>query len=876
MVIFNAKAPPPPPPPPVPTPASGLEPRYQIHVAPAELGNDAGEPSVGYNKFSKHSMFISYTQALRQTYQEDVDPPLLPASCPATWEDKSGTLTTLNTLDPILFTDEATGRTWNSQLSGSNSLMEYTDDDGENWTPAQQGPPNGGADHQAVASGPFPASATPPTARWPATGAKRAVYYCSQSVAGAFCSRSDDGGQTFGAGFPFKNTDCAAGALHGHVKVAPDGTAYVPDSSQCVLPTGETAEHVVAFTSEDAGQTWAVRDVPFSTGGDGSDPSIGIAIDGTLYMCYPNADATVHVAVSEDKGLTWYDAGDIGAPANLVQTRFPHMIAGDPDRASCAFLGTQTAGNGSSLDFDGVWHGYVATTYDRGRSWHLVNVTPDDPVQGHGGIGPSGTNRNLLDFNDLQIDDQGRTYFAFADGCIGGCVKDPSANSFAAKATIVRQTGGRTLFAAFDNQPLTRYNNPAPLQPAAACAREDLSKRTPVEANVVWNAPDTGGSPITGYKVYRALDPAGPFTLLGSAGTKTRYADMTASPSVEKYYYQVEAENAVGVAPKSNIIELTVSTEIVDTCTLPGEIISLDAEGDGAGDDTDIRLIGVAEPAAFADSIVITEKIADFTADQPPPDSFYPILFPTKGNLYIALDATQGVPKFTYGTYQDVGQGVLAFSEDGELDERSAYAADGTITMVVPRSIFGDPAVGAVISGFDARARVGAQSATSRDTAGPGDYTVRGIDGCTAPGVVLATLGASTNQGNAPLGVTFTLSGTAPEGQTLASYSLNFGDGSALATGSFGGAGSLQVSHSYAAGTHRALLTVTDTAGASSTNLAEQTITALEPGTVPPQVGGGTATGIGNNKVGALAPLSLLVLGLLALGGRRRRAQQRR
>ena len=110
------------------------------------------------------------------------------------------------------------------------------------------------------------------------------MYYCSQSVAAAFCSRSDNGGVTFGPGFTFKNPECSAGALHGHVKVAPDGTVYVPDSSQCVLPLGGSAEHVLAFASEDAGQTWAVRDVPFSSGGDGSDPSIGIATDGTLYL----------------------------------------------------------------------------------------------------------------------------------------------------------------------------------------------------------------------------------------------------------------------------------------------------------------------------------------------------------------------------------------------------------------------------------------------------------------------------------------------------------------------------------------------------------------------------------------------------------------
>jgi hypothetical protein len=847
--------------------ASGLPPRFQIHVSPPGLGDDAGEPSVGFNKFSGNTMFISYVTAIRETYQENVVPPLLPASCPATWEDKSGTLTTVNSLDPILFTDEATGRTWNSQLAGDNSLMEYTDDDGETWTPAQQGPPNGGADHQTVASGVYPAGFQPPTALWPTTGPKRAVYYCSQSVATAFCSRSDDGGQTFGQGNPFKNADCGAGALHGHVKVAPDGTVYVPDSSQCVLGTGGTEQNVVAFRSDNAGVTWTVKNIPSSTGGAGSDPSIGIATDGTLFMCYENSDSHVHMAVSKNKGDTWINDKDLGAAQGIVQTRFPQAIAGDNNRAACAFLGTTTPGNGSSLAFEGVWYGYIATTYDQGLTYHLVNTTPLDPVQGYGGICGSGTCRNLLDFNDLQIDDQGRQLFAFADGCIGGCVKDPSANSFASKATIVRQTGGRTMFAAKDNAPGTRFNNPTTIAPAAACARQDLSTRTIVQADVRWSPPDTGGSRITNYKVYRATDPAGSFALLGSTGTNTFFADTTAKPSVAKYYYRVEAQNAVGIAPVSNTISLEVNTQAVDTCKVPGEIIAQDSDSDASppADDVEIIYVGVAEPDTDPDNFVITEKVAAFTAGQPPANSFYPILFPLSGK-YLSLDATQGAPKFTYGTYQDVGQGVLAFTEQGLLDPDSKYVADGTITMVVPRTFFGSPAPGAVISGFDVRTRVGGQSATSRDTAGPADYTVRGVDICADPGFPIADLSTSDNEGGAPLSVTFKVSGAHTKDKEIVSYSLNFGDGSPVQNGSFGGAGSVNLPHSFGgAGVYRARLTVTDEVGTASSNLAEETITVF----------GGSSGGTpldGNTHVGgALAPWSLLVLGLAALAGPRRR-----
>jgi hypothetical protein len=190
------------------------------------------------------------------------------------------------------------------------------------------------------------------------------------------------------------------------------------------------------------------------------------------------------VAVSKDRGETWINDTDVGAAAGLVATRFPAAIAGDPDRAACAFLGTTTEGPSESLAFEGVWYPYIATTYDGGLTWELVNVSPTDPVQGYGGVGPSGTNRNLLDFNDLEVDERGRVLFAYSDGCVGGCVLDPSANSFAAKGTLVRQTGGRTLLSEFDDQAGTQYNSGAAILPAAACAVQEKSVRTQARTRV--------------------------------------------------------------------------------------------------------------------------------------------------------------------------------------------------------------------------------------------------------------------------------------------------------------------------------------------------------------------------------------------------------
>lgn len=795
-------------------------PRYTLYVSPEGEGNDAGEPTVGYNPHTKRAMFISYVNALRVTFPENLDQPL-PESCEATWENKSGLITTLNSLDPIMTTDQDTGRTFNSQLSGANSLFEFSDDDGESWTPGQIGIPNGGADHQGVVAGPYPED-------FPLAGLlyPNAVYYCSQSVAAAFCSRSDDGGQTFGPGMPFKNTECAAGGLHGHPKVAPDGTLYVPDSSQCVLPLGESAEKVVAFVSEDAGMTYDVRPIPQSEGGAGSDPSIALATDGTAYMCYENADGTTHVAVSRDKGLTWENDQDVGLPAGLVATRFPAMIAGDPDRAACAFLGTTTVGPNEDLNFEGVWYPYVATTYDGGETWSLVNLSPNDPVQGFGGVGPSGTNRNLLDFNDLELDELGRPLFAYADGCIGGCVIDPSQNSFAAKGTLARQSGGRSLYAAFDD----RFSSTIGA-PKAACPLPRHSLRTAVQTVIGWNAPDNGGARISNYQVYRALSAEGPYTFIGNSGAKTRFVDESADPSVATYYYKVVAENTAGQSPDSNVLELSIGDAVeVDTCTLPGQTIIQDPVGDAPVSDYDIVSFSVAEPADYADHFVFTLKLAGFSAVEPLPTSFYPVLFPLLNNFYLAFDVSQGTPRFVHGQFTELPQGLLQFNEAGSLDARSNYGADGTVVMVVPKSLFGSLEAGDLIAGFDIRSRVAYETAPSRDTAGPADYFVRGHESCATgkSAIVLAELSSDGQRGPAPYTVEFTIRGSTSDNASLSTWSLDFGDGEFVARQPFAADGVARISHTYRSqGVFRAKATVRDSQGRESENLAESTITTV-------------------------------------------------
>jgi hypothetical protein len=423
-----------------PAPGTARRPHFRTYRAPRTLPdhNDAGEPSIGNSFKTGATLFQAYLSTYRVTF----------ADGRATWRDASATAArgcpqgSTVSLDPILFTDRRTGRTLESQLTGVDSLSCLTDDDGRTWRPSQGGGIPSGVDHQSLGGGPYAADGV---GGLPGSDYPHAVYYCSQSIAAAFCAASRDGGTTFGPGVPtYDLSEC--GGLHGHVKVGPDGTAYLPNKG-----CGNDQAVVV---SRDNGLTWQVRPVPPSTPGD-SDPSVGISADNTVYVGYVGADGRPAVATSTDHGRTWRHGQRVGTEFRLRNAVFPTVVAGSDDRAAFAYLGTPREGNyqDATTFRRAVWHLYVTTTYDGGRTWVTSDATPRDPVQ-RGSICTGGTtcgdDRNLLDFIDVTLDRRGRVLVGFADGCINACVTHRSRNGHDAYATIARQSSGRTLFPKYD------------------------------------------------------------------------------------------------------------------------------------------------------------------------------------------------------------------------------------------------------------------------------------------------------------------------------------------------------------------------------------------------------------------------------------------
>ncbi|HKP45212.1 MAG TPA: sialidase family protein, partial [Pyrinomonadaceae bacterium] len=407
-----------------------------------------GEPSIGANWNTGSVMFAGggSLQTFRVNFNDQTSPTT------ATWTDVSGNQHIATSprafADPILFTDPRTGRTFADQLEGLTpfSTMEYTDDDGNLFVPSQGSGIASGIDHQTIGGGPLAAPLTrDPSLPRPAY--PNGVYYCAQTTGPANCALSLDGGETFGPAVPIWTTEC--GGLHGHVKVAPnDGTVYVPNK-------GCGGRQGIAV-STDNGESWAIRTIP-GTGTGESDPSVGVATDGTVYFGFVDGDGHPKVAVTRDKGLNWDTLGganfiDVGIPFNIQNAVFSAVVAGDPQRAAFAFHGSPTAGPFQDSSFNGVWDLYVAHTYDGGATWTTRKATSDPTQRGciwlGGGDNPC---RNLLDFMDATIDQQGRVIVGYADGCTGACASDPNNTAKSVWATIARQSDGKRMFSAYDS-----------------------------------------------------------------------------------------------------------------------------------------------------------------------------------------------------------------------------------------------------------------------------------------------------------------------------------------------------------------------------------------------------------------------------------------
>jgi PKD repeat protein len=921
-------------------PADCTPPRYQSYSAGTGQADNAGEPSLGVDwnpnvaslKFQdlthnvNHGGVAFFTSGPNE-WRVNFDDCCSPAR--NTWEDVSAVFDQQFVLsDPIGFVDHYSnqplgliypppltpGRVFSIDLLGGqgDSVGAYSDTDGNSYLPGGTGGPGQGPDHETLGGGPYnPNSTPPPPPQTVAYGSPNAIYYCSQNiVAEAQCSRSDDGGQTFGPGVPIYTPTQCTGGIHGHVKVARDGTVYVPNSS-----CGTVGNSGVAV-STDNGLTWTENNVPGSTGSQ--DPSVGIGqndvgkpagnLNGTntIYLGWTSGDGHAHVAHSGDRGATWAGDSDVGSAFGVTHAVFPVVVAGDDNRAAFGFLGTgpgiATSGTcdpyGATLNCANIWHLYVATTYDGGTNWIVIDGTPDDPVQ-QGTICLQGTTcaggRNLLDFNDFAIDAEGRGLVGYADGCVS-CGNTFQGQSNSSHGTVTRQSGGRRLFAHFDPNP------PEPVVPAAPQMISAAVQSSPPGNLITWLEPDNGGSPIISYKVYGGAT-TGSETLVATVNgvANTKYLDTTAG----NQFYYVTAVNGQGEGTHCGEVSTSIVVQGGTPCSAP--YVEVDGASTGTTDPTmgelTIQSVNVGEPFTTCSdhSITFTMKVQTLSP-APPPNSAWTIyahITDDAGHpetIWVAMDtiaasASPAFPEFSWGR-QDPSTAGTNFTDttvctaggNGNLNTCPTISGSvnsaGLITIKLtagtplsfpaPTGATGSaftwtPRKGNVLSSMIGQTLVEAGGGTpigfgggilftlqtaSAAPPGNGTYTMQDNLSCNA-NLPIAALTVSPQSG--PVSQSFSFNGTSshePSGAcgTINSYTINFGDGN-TATNSTG-----MFTHTYSApGDYTARLTVQDTTGLTSTNVAQVVVTVT--GGIPP------LNGVVSRKThGTLTPPGDLVL----------------
>lgn len=435
---------------------------YQHRIS--STGANGPEPSIGVT--SDGCIFVT-----TDVSSNGLNLPGVSKSCDLgqTWEGIAAPpLTPVNDNDPYLWVDPDTDRVFLVAMQNlACTWISWTDDGGANWlgNPADCGPVPVN-DHIKIGTGPWVEGSEYGTIGGDSPAYANAVYFCYNKLVGVFCYTSFDGGATFPVGGQIVGLATTGAGLHGAIETAPDGTVYVPP---------RTATPMVVY-SKDNGFSWTSVTMGEDVGTPDPRKNSEVATDteSNAYHVWTGGDQGIYMSRSTDSGVSWEQESIRISPDRVISTAFPHIDAGDPGRIAVAYLGSDDTEFLGTEDIDGEeWDGnphyapanvtydlyitYSTNALDADPEWTTVKVT-EDPVQ-VGSICISsgdcrdigGSNRNLLDFNDLHIGPDGRVHVVFADGCTEACADDwPDVgpeDSRSRVATVVIQTTGPSLYA---------------------------------------------------------------------------------------------------------------------------------------------------------------------------------------------------------------------------------------------------------------------------------------------------------------------------------------------------------------------------------------------------------------------------------------------
>ena len=330
------------------------------------------------------------------------------------------------TNDPYIYVDPGTNRVFTFHMAPilTCSIASYSDNGGKSWETNPRGCSVTGVwDHQTMVA------AKPRSVE--TNGYPNVLHQCVNAVYAAMCSRSLDGGETWGPSVPaYLNEEIAntCGAQHGHLTASPDGRVY--------LPTSRCGTRPMVYISNDDGLTWrksviADKETPFV------DPTVSVDSKGNLYAAFIDESGWLYYATSRNNGKKWSKAIRI---AKGYTVNMPVIVAGDPGKIAIAYPATDDLPKGYDT------HGYLTappedlipkvawganyTVSYNGLASHprfrTVVSTGTDPLA-RGRMCGRGTRCSYqVDFIEAVLGPDGRPYASFADGCMGKCAHKSS------------------------------------------------------------------------------------------------------------------------------------------------------------------------------------------------------------------------------------------------------------------------------------------------------------------------------------------------------------------------------------------------------------------------------------------------------------------
>ena len=322
-----------------------------------------------------------------------------------------------------------------------------------------------------------------------------------------------------------------------------------------------------------------------------------------------------------------------------------------------------------------------------------------------------------------------------------------------------------------------------------------------------------------------------------------------------KFLTKINGTGLITAATLAAALTASPAMAIDARCVAPGPIQVTDKSGDATTMSTseDILSTAVAEPyvtAAGATPLLVFQIHVTDLNTLTPGGAYFTSFINSNDNLTYGVRMVVTNPMApTFISYVASPSGGTTPVTDGRFvgtmtaaEAGSNYVAStGLITIYVKPASLNLTAPGQTLSGFNGgsiqnanptgagvnAAEVIDSMPDDLDRISSGTFTYQANSACAPNSPPVAKLTADTTTGNKPLLVNFSgLTSTDPDsasGDSVASYTFNFGDTSAAVTNTTG-----KVAHTYTkSGTYTATLSVSDTHGAASTSTANLAITAI-------------------------------------------------